>query len=170
MHAIDGKDYQLADVIYFTIKNCSSGLWKLSYPHCMWYLPSKNVDFGLDIPPVRTNQLRQGYAFCDCHAEVSEKLGAPFRLRAFLKHCGVDGINLQLRASRVKYNSGDEVYTKDKSKQVEGVLKRMHNEAKKKRHLKDADLDSTNTPVYEQGNYELTFKPQFGFYCSKAPR
>lgn len=70
----------------------SAGLWKLSYPHCMWYLPSKSVDFGLDIPPVCTNQPRQGYAFCDCHVEASKKLGVPYRLRSFLKHCGVDGI------------------------------------------------------------------------------
>lgn len=67
------------------------GLWKLSYPHCMWYQPNKNVDFGLDIPPVCTNQPKTSSAFCDHHSEVSENLGVPSSLRSFLKYCGVQG-------------------------------------------------------------------------------
>ena len=60
----------------------------------MWYQPNKNVDFGLDIPPVCTNQPKKNCAFCADHAQVSEKLGVPSGLRAFLKHCGVQGIDL----------------------------------------------------------------------------
>ena len=57
-----------------------------------------------------------------------------------------------------KINSGDEEYSKDKSKQVEVELKRMHTEAKNQRYVKDADLDSINTPIYEQGISKLKFK------------
>ena len=59
-----------------------------------------------------------------------------------------------------KFNSGDEEYSKDKSKQVEVELKRMHTEAKNQRYVKDADLDSINTPIYEieQGISKLKFK------------
>ena len=60
----------------------------------MWHLPNKNIDFGLDIPPVCTSQPNQGSAFCDGHSDVAEKLGVPSSLRAFLKHCGVQGIQI----------------------------------------------------------------------------
>ena len=45
---------------------------------------------------------------------------------------------------------GDE-YTSDKSKLVESSLKSLHLKAKKSRQTKDADIDSNNTPFYEQG-------------------
>ena len=45
-----------------------------------------------------------------------------------------------------------EEYSKEKSKSVESVLKLMHSEAKKMKHIEDADLESTNTPSYEQGD------------------
>ena len=59
----------------------------------MWYLPNKNIDFGLDIPPVCTSQPKQGSAFCGVHASVAEDLGVPSSLRLFLKHCGVQGLS-----------------------------------------------------------------------------
>ena len=88
VHAIDGK---INILIGFKPNDNFKGLWKLSYPHCMWYQPNKNVDFGLDIPPVCTNQPKTSSAFCDHHSKVSENLGVPSSLRAFLKYCGVHG-------------------------------------------------------------------------------
>ena len=44
-----------------------------------------------------------------------------------------------------------ELYTKEKSKEVERVLQDMHKEAKKSRQIKDADIQSSNTPSYDQG-------------------
>ena len=102
----------------------------------MWFQPNKNVDFGLDIPPVCTSQPSQGSAFCDHHVVISEQLGVPSNLRSFLIHCGVQG---------------DQEYSKEKSKQVEKVLIRMNTEAKKSRLVTDATIDSENTPVHEQG-------------------
>ena len=58
----------------------------------MWYLPNKNIDFDLDIPPVCTSQPKQGSAFCDDHASVAEDLKVPSSLRLFLKYCGVQGM------------------------------------------------------------------------------
>ena len=63
----------------------------LSFPHCMWFLPNKNLDFNLDIPPVCTNQPQQGSAFCNSHTDTAEKLGVPPGLQDFLKYCGVQG-------------------------------------------------------------------------------
>ena len=113
-----------------------SGLWKLSYPHCMWHLPNKNVEFDLDIPPVCTNQPQPGSAFCSEHTEVCNALGVNSSLRGFLRHCGVEGDD----------------YSNDKSKQVDAALKDLHIKAKKSKQAKDADINSLNTPVYEQGH------------------
>ena len=77
------------------IKNISmnfKGCWKLSYPHCMWYLPQRNVDLKLDIPPVCTRQPEHGSAFCEEHSSCASKLGFKTSLRGFLKDCGVNGI------------------------------------------------------------------------------
>ena len=77
------------------IKNISmnfKGCWKLSYPHCMWYLSQRNVDLKLDIPPVCTRQPEHGSAFCKEHSSCASKLGFKTSLRGFLKDCGVNGI------------------------------------------------------------------------------
>ena len=51
-----------------------------------------------------------------------------------------------------EYNClGEEEYLKEKSKQVERVLIGMNSDAKKQSFLQDADLDSGNTPIHEQG-------------------
>ena len=131
----------------------------------MFYQPNKNIDFDLDIPPVCTSQPKQGSAFCDSHAEVAEKLGVPSSLRTFLKHCGVQGARLNSGNQNPICLCIGEEYSKEKSKSVESVLKMMHSEAKKMKHIEDADLESTNTPSYEQGDtikYDgavLTSKP-----------
>ena len=70
------------------------GCWKLSYPHCMWYLPQHNIDLNLDIPPVCTRQPDHGSAFCAEHAACASSLGYSKDLRGFLKDCGVAGILL----------------------------------------------------------------------------
>ena len=62
-------------------------IFLFSYPHCMWYLPNKNIDFGLDIPPVYTSQPKQGLAFCGVHAFVAEDLGVPSSLCLLLIGC-----------------------------------------------------------------------------------
>ena len=46
---------------------------------------------------------------------------------------------------------GGEMYTREKSKIVEGVLQDMHKAAKKSRYVKEADLESSNTPSHDQG-------------------
>ena len=44
-----------------------------------------------------------------------------------------------------------EDYSKEKSKAVEKTLKEMHSKAKKLKQVNDADIESSNTPSYEQG-------------------
>ena len=58
----------------------------------MWYLPQRNVDLKLDIPPVCTRQPEHGSAFCEEHSSCASKLGFKTSLRGFLKDCGVNGI------------------------------------------------------------------------------
>ena len=55
---------------------------------------------------------------------------------------------------------GDE-YSNDKAKLVESSLKNLHIKAKQKRQTKDADIESNNTPVYEQGT-KMTLRPRDG--------
>ena len=52
----------------------------------------------------------------------------------------------------VSLSVGEE-YTNDKAKLVESSLKNLHKQAKQKRQTKDADIESNNTPVYEQGQH-----------------
>ena len=47
-------------------------------------------------------------------------------------------------------------YSNDKAKLVESSLKNLHIKAKQKRQTKDADIESNNTPVYEQGQHYIT--------------
>ena len=122
----------------------------------MWYLPNKNLDFNLDVPPVCTSQPQQGSAFCSSHADIAEKIGVPSGLQAFLKHCGVQGCIESIYIFPIITNLGGELYTKEKSKQVERVLQDMHKAAKKSRHVKEADIESSNTPIYDQGAYFFT--------------
>ena len=84
----------------------------------MWYLPNKNIDFGLDIPPVCTSQPKQGCAFCSEHSDAAEKLGVPPSLQAFLKHCGVQGLSFSafFCISILKLNN-----------KVKNILKRSQN-------------------------------------------
>ena len=117
----------------------------------MWYLPNKNLDFNMDIPPVCTSQPHQGSAFCSSHAEIAERIGVPSGLQAFLKHCGVQGWINPRHTFPLSGHLGGEQYTKEKSKTVESVLQDMHKIAKKSRHVKEADLESSNTPTYDQG-------------------
>ena len=122
----------------------------------MWYLPNKNLEFGLDIPSVCTNQPCPSSAFCTEHKEVCEKLGVSSSLRGFLKHCGVEGgFDFSLLWYLVSLSIGDE-YSNDKAKLVESSLKNLHIKAKQKRQTKDADIESNNTPVYEQGQHYIT--------------
>ena len=48
-----------------------------------------------------------------------------------------------------------EDYTKEKSRTVESVLKSMHSKAKTSKQMEDADMESSNTPSYEQGKGSL---------------
>ena len=57
---------------------------------------------------------------------------------------------------------GGELYTKEKSKAVESVLKDMHKIAKKSRHVKEADLESSNTPTYDQSPDSAPLLPPEG--------
>ena len=86
-------------------KNCSSacekrgcrwvivvdGLWKLSYPICMWNnkfaYPQDIVQY---LPNVCPEQPAHRKAFCAKHCKVVESLKKPSGLREFLKHCGAD--------------------------------------------------------------------------------
>ena len=67
------------------------GLWKLSYPICMWdnkfAYPQDIVQY---LPNVCPEQPASGKAFCTKHCTFVESIGKPSGLRAFIAYCGAD--------------------------------------------------------------------------------
>lgn len=49
------------------------GIWKLNYPHCMFYNPCRDVNTEVSLPPVCTKAPRDSMAFCDQHCEIVEQ-------------------------------------------------------------------------------------------------
>ena len=69
----------------------ADGLWKLSYPICMY---DNSAAYPKDIcdvlPQDCTNPPKHGKAFCNDHCEQVEKLNIPTGLRQFIAYCGAD--------------------------------------------------------------------------------
>ena len=67
------------------------GLWKLSYPICMWENNFEKLkDIQEFVPNVCSEPPAHGRAFCMKHSEMVENLGHPSGLREFIKKCGAD--------------------------------------------------------------------------------
>ena len=71
--------------------NVVDGLWKLSYPICMYDNSAAYPKYIRDVLPQDcTNAPKNGKAFCDEHCEQVEKLDIPTGLRQFIAYCGAD--------------------------------------------------------------------------------
>ena len=69
----------------------ADGLWKLSYPICMFDNSSiYPKDIREYLPQDCTNSPASGKAFCKEHSSQIELLDIPTGLREFLKYCGAD--------------------------------------------------------------------------------
>ena len=86
------------------------GLWKLSYPICMWINNNKTAQKFEDIlPNVCTEEPEPRKAFCKSHCKTVEHFGKPSGLREFINSCGANS----------------DAYTKDGKTKVKSVLVEM---------------------------------------------
>ena len=73
---------------YFSVVD---GLWKSSYPICMFDNSSAYPKYIHEyLPQVCTNSPEPGRAFCKTHNHHVEKLNIPTGLREFLSYCGAN--------------------------------------------------------------------------------
>ena len=80
------------------------GLWKLSYPICMFdnihSVPKEIQDF---VPHDCANAPANGKAFCLEHCSQLDEMGVPTGLREFIRYCGASAVNFNKEGkSKVK--------------------------------------------------------------------
>ena len=107
----------------------ADGLWKLSYPICMWDNKITALqDVQEFVPNVCVESPDHGKAFCQKHCKVIEQLGHPSGLRDFIQSCGAD----------------PNQYTKEGLRKVALVLQSLS-------VLKSANVDDEDTSGGSQG-------------------
>ena len=116
----------------------ADGLWKLTYPICMWdnKVPALK-DVQEFVPNVCVESTDYGKAFCKKHGTIIEKLGHPSGLRDFIQSCGAD----------------PNQYTKEGLKKVASVLQSLSD-------LKSANVEDEDTSGASQGTTQLLSNKQ----------
>ncbi|XP_038066277.1 uncharacterized protein LOC119736303 [Patiria miniata] len=79
----------------------ADGIWKLSFPHCMFKV--KSIVSGIPVPSlpnVCTKSPAYGKAFCLEHCTAVEKESIPTDLRTFLKYCVEKKVNSATSTSK----------------------------------------------------------------------
>ncbi|XP_038069366.1 uncharacterized protein LOC119738534 [Patiria miniata] len=83
----------------------ADGIWKLSFPHCMFKLQNEVCGIPVpSLPNVCTKSPAYGKAFCPEHCALAEKESIPTVLRAFLQYCvekKVDAVTAVAATSQV---------------------------------------------------------------------
>ena len=64
----------------------TDGIWKLSYPVCLYKVPVKVDGMKINMPSCCPNEPQHGKPFCQDHIEKLKSTGVPDDLLGFLKH------------------------------------------------------------------------------------
>lgn len=64
----------------------TDGIWKLSYPICLYKVPVEVDGMKINMPSCCPNEPQHGKPFCKEHSEKLKNFGVPGDLLGFIKH------------------------------------------------------------------------------------